>query len=135
MDASQMGPLYDSIIQGAAVLITVGVGVGAAYIRAYVKKKIDNEEIEKSVLHTVDVMNDSFRKTVLTTSEDLKAKVADGKLSQDEIKAFQNDIIKQVSDTVAPAVLERAQAHVGDLQKYLENKIAAKLQEVDKVTN
>lgn len=135
MDATQMAPLYDSIIQAAAVLITVGVGVGAAYVRTYVKKNIENAEIEKSVLQTVDVLNDSLRKTVLTTSDDLKAKLADGKLSKDEIKALQDEVIKQVADNVEPAVLKRAEAHVGDLQTYLETKIAAKLQEVDKVTN
>jgi len=135
MDSTQLAPLYDSIIQGAAVLITLGVGVGAAYIRSYVKKKIENDEIEKSVLQTVDVLNDSFRKTVLATSSDLKAKLADGKLTNDEVKALQDEIITQVAKNVEPAVLKRAEAHVGDVQTYLENKIAAKLQEVDKVTN
>jgi len=130
-----MAPLYDSIIQAAAVLITVGVGVGAAYIRSYVKKKIENDEIQKSVLQTVDVLNDSFRKTVLTSSENLKAKLADGKLTNEEVKALQDEIIDQVAKNVEPAILKRAEAHVGDVQKYLENKIAAKLQEVDKVTN
>lgn len=131
----QLAPLYDSIIQAAAVLITLGMGIGTAYIRTYVKKKIENEEIEKSFLQTVDVLDDSFRKTILNTSKNLKTKLADGNLSSTEITDLQSDILKEIKTNISPAVLKRTEAHVGDVQKYLENKIAAKLQEVDKVTN
>jgi hypothetical protein len=131
----QLSPLYDSIIQGAAVLITAGVGIGVVYLRSYVKAKIENEQIEKSVLTTLDVADSSLRSVILGLSTNLKVKLADGKLDPAEIKEIQDATLTKVTKEVAPAMLKRAEAHVGDLTTYLLTRVEGNLQAVDKVTN
>jgi len=130
----QFSSLFDSVIQGAAVLITAGVGVGVVYLRSYVKAKIENEQIEKSVLTTLDVADSSLRSVILGLSSDLKLKLADGKLDPAEIKEIQAATLTKVVKEVAPVMLKRAEAHVGDLTTYLLTRVEGKIQEADRVT-
>lgn len=135
MDTAQLAPLYDSIIQGTAILITALVGIGVVYLRSYVKQKIENEQIEKSVLTTLDVADSSLRSVILGMSSDLKKKLADGKLEPAEITDIQNKTLAKINKEVVPAILERAEAHVGDLTQFLLTRVEGNLQQSDKVTN
>ena len=133
MDAAQLGPLYVALVSSAAGLIIAVAGLGIAYLKM-IGRKINDEKLQSSYNTTLDVVDDTLRAVLLDASDNIKKKVADGVLTKEEIIAFQDEIVKETSTKVAPAILERAKQHIGDLGKAIETRVKSKIQEVDRVT-
>jgi len=134
MEAAQLAPLYTEIIQGVALLIVAGIGYMTTKTQMATRRKVDNDEIEKALLTTLDVTDSSLRSIILGLGENLKKKLADGKLSTEEIREIKCDTLTKVEKEVAPALLERAEAHVGDLATHLLTRIEGGIQKADRVT-
>ena len=134
MDNAQLGQLYVAVVAAGAGLIISLLGLGSAYLKK-LGRRIDNEEIRASYNATLGVVDDTVRAVLLDASDDLKKKVADGVLTKEEIKALQDTVVKEAATKIAPAVLKRAEQHIGDLGKAMETRVKSKIQEVDRVTN
>ncbi len=131
MDFSVIG---QTLIDSMAVIITALVGLGVVYLKGYINKRIDNEELKNSVLLTMTTLENSVKSSIQNLSANGKVAIADGVVSKDELKSIQDNAFKHFAEQVSPKLQERLQAHVGDVQTLITNKIAAELQKAEKVT-
>ncbi len=131
MDFSVIG---QTLIDSMAVIITALVGLGVVYLKGYINKRIDNEELKNSVLLTMTTLENSVKSSIQNLSANGKVAIADGVVSKDELKSIQDNAFKHFNEQVSPKLQERLQAHVGDVQTLITNKIAAELQKAEKVT-
>jgi len=131
MDYSQ---LYQTIIDSAAVIITALVGAGVVYIKGYINKRIENEELKNSVLITMTTLENSVKSSIQNLSAEGKKAVADGTVSDEELEKIKKSAIEHFEKQVAPALQDRLNAHVGDMETFITNKITAELQKADTVT-
>jgi len=131
MDFSQVS---QALVDSLAVIITALVGLGIVYIKGYINKRIENEELKNSVLLSMTTLENSVKGSIQALSGDLKLAVADGKVSKDELFGIQQKAIKHFVEQVSPQLQKRLQAHVGDVETFIINKVAAELQKAEKVT-
>ncbi len=131
MDFSVIG---QTLIDSMAVTITALVGLGVVYLKGYINKRIENEELKNSVLLTMTTLENSVKSSIQSLSANGKVAIADGVVSKDELKNIQDEAFKHFAEQVSPKLQERLQAHVGDVQTLITNKIAAELQKAEKVT-
>jgi tetrahydromethanopterin S-methyltransferase subunit H len=131
MDFSQ---LSQTLVDSASIIITALVGMGVVYLRSYVGKRIENEEIKSSILLSMTTLENSVKGSIQELSVNAKTALADGKLTKAEIKSIQDKAIDHFNKQVSPALQKRLEAHVGDVEQWLLNKINAELQKADKVT-
>ena len=131
MDFSQVS---QALVDSLAVIITALVGLGIVYIKGYINKRIENEELKNSVLLSMTTLENSVKGSIQALSGDLKLAVADGKVSKDELFGIQQKAIKHFAEQVSPQLQKRLQAHVGDIETFITNKVAAELQKAEKVT-
>jgi len=134
MGPEQLGQLYVVLISSATAVLIALIGLGTAYLRK-LGQKINDEKLQASYNTTLGVIDDTVRAVLLDTSENLEKRVADGILTKDEIKAIQDEVVKQATTKIAPAMLKQAEQHVGDLGAAMEARIKSKIQEVNTVTN
>lgn len=131
MDFSQ---LFQTIIDSATLIITALVALGVVYIKNYASKRISNDELKNSVLLTLTTVENSVKSTVQNMSENAKIAVADGKVSKEEFEEIRKKAFNHFSKQVSPELQKRLQAHVGDVELFITDKVAAELQKVEKVT-
>jgi hypothetical protein len=126
--------LYQTIIDSAAVIITAFVGMGVVYVKGYISKRIENEELKNSILLSMTTIENSVKSSIQNLSVEGKKAVADGVISQQELKTITDSAIEHFKKQVSPALQDRLTAHVGDIESFITNKITAELQKADKVT-
>ncbi len=134
MGPEQLGQLYVALVTTATGLIIAIGGLGIAYLKK-LGRKINDEKLRVSYETTLGVIDDTVRSVLLDTSENLEKRVADGVLTKEEIKAIQDEVVKQATIKIAPAMLKQAEQHVGDFGAAMEARIKSKIQEVNTVTN
>jgi len=130
----EMGNLYQTIIDSAAIIITALVGMGVVYIKGYIAKRIENEELKNSVLLSMTTIENSVKSSIQNLSIESKKAVADGVITEDELKNIQTTAMDHFKKQVSPELQNRLTAHVGDVETFITNKISAELQKADKVT-
>ncbi len=123
-----------TLIDSMAVIITAFVGLGVVYLKGYINKRIENEEFKNSLRLTAEVVGNSVKASISNLGENVKVAVADGKVSKQDISDIENAAFKHFNEQVSPKLQERLQAHIGDVQTLITNKIAAELQKAEKVT-
>lgn len=126
--------LYQTIIDSAAIIITALVGMGVVYLKHYINSRIENEELKNSVMLTMTTIENSVKGSIQNLSEEGKKAVADGVITKDELEIIKASAIDNFKKQVSPKLQERLQAHVGDVESFITNKISAELQKADKVT-
>ena len=131
MDFSQVS---QALVDSMAVIITALVGLGIVYIKGYISKRIENEELKNSVLLSMTTLENSVKGSIQALSGKMKLAVADGKVSKDELLGIQQKATKHFIEQVSPQLQKRLQAHVGDVETFIINKVAAELQKAEKVT-
>ena len=131
MDFSQVG---QTLVDSLAVIITALVGLGIVYIKGYINKRIENEELKNSVLLSMTTLENSVKGSIQALSSEMKVAVADGKVTPEELKTIQQKASKHFTEQVSPELQERLKAHVGDVETFITNKVAAELQKAEKVT-
>ena len=129
-----MSTLYQTIIDSAAVIITAFVGMGVVYIKGYIAKRIENEELKNSVLLSMTTIENSVKTSIQNLSIEGKKAVADGVVSPEELNIIKLAAIDHFKKQVSPALQDRLTAHVKDVETFISNKITAELQKADKVT-
>ena len=128
------GAIYQQLIESASLIIIALLGWGAFEFKRFVKGHIDNSKLQTSLLLTGEVVRDSVKASISRLGVDAKAAVADGKVTKEELAMIETKAFKDFSEQVAPELQKRLNAHVGDLQTIIVNKIGAELQKAEKVT-
>ncbi len=131
MDFSVIG---QTLIDSMAVIITALVAWGALELRMYANKRTENEEFKTSLALTITTLENSVKSSIQNLSANAKVAIADGTVSEEELKEIQDKAFKHLNEQVAPELQARLQAHVGDIQTWVVNKIGAELQKAEKVT-
>jgi len=126
--------IYQAIIDSAAVIITGLVGVGVVYVKGYINKRIENEELKNSVMLSMTTIENSVKSSIQNLSAEGKKAVADGKVSKEELDIIKKSALEHFNKQVSPLLQERLTAHVGDVETFISNKITAELQKADKIT-
>ena len=129
-----MEGFYQELIAAAVTILITLIGWGATEVRRYVTKRLAEGELRNSILLTAEVIGDSVKASISRLGADAKAAVADGKVTKEELAMIETKAFKDFSEQVAPKLQERLNAHVGDLQTIIVNKIGAELQKAEKVT-
>ncbi len=133
MGSEQLGQLYVVLIGSVTSIVIALIGLGTAYLKK-MGQKINDEKLRASYETTLGVLDDTVRSVLLDTSENMEKRVADGVLTKDEIQAIQDEVVKQATTKIAPAMLKQAEQHVGDLGAAMEARIKSKIQEVNLIT-
>ena len=131
MDFTQ---LYQTLIDSAVLIILAMVGIGLAWVKVQASKFFTGEDLKASVLLTLTTLENSVKGSVQALGVDAKKAVADGVITKEELADIQSKAWKRFNDTTTKEVQERLQAHVGDLNTFVMDKVAAELQKVEKVT-
>jgi len=134
MGPEQLGSLYVVLIGSVTSILIALISLGTAYLKK-MGQKINDEKLRASYNTTLGVIDDTVRAVLLDTSENLEKRVANGILTKDELKAIQDEVVKQATTKIAPAMLKQAEQHIGDLGAAMEVRIKSKMQEVNQVTN
>ena len=129
-----MEQLSGTLIDALSVIITALVGLGVVYIRQYVAARVANEEIKTSLLTTVKVLENSVNSSINALSVDAKKALADGNISDEELKMIEDNAVKHFNEQVSPALQKRLQAHVGDVQGLVVNVIKSQVEKANRVT-
>ena len=130
----EMGPIYQAMVEAAAVILVALVGWVAIEFKKYVGSKIDNDELKNSILLTGSTIEGSVKSIIQAMNEAGKIAVADGKVKKEELKEIEDKVFMQLTEQVSPQMQARLKAHVLDLQTWTTNKIAAEMQKAEKVT-
>lgn len=116
---------YQDMLQLTAMVLTALVAVGIAYLRKYVNEKIKSDEIKQSIALTLDTIESSAKAAISDLSDQAKKALADGKITPEEMKALEQAARAQIEENLTPAMKERLQAHVGDVDRYVQMKVKA----------
>lgn len=122
-----MEDVLGKIIAYAAPLVVtlVGVMISVAINRftTYIRTKTMNKSVEFAIdmlSHTTDTVVAALTQTV---AADAKKASEDGKLSPDEAKRIKDTAISEILKIVNKDVVSIIEAHVGDFDKFISNKI------------
>ena len=129
-----LSPLYQTLAES---IISIGVAIIAVatyYIRKYALQKIDNEELRNSLELTLKTIEGSIKSAVLSLGDELKEALADGKLDEQEIEKLKTLAKKDVEEQISPALQKRLQAHVNDVNKFIEKQVEAELLKLQNIT-
>ena len=129
-----MEQISGTLIDALSVIVTALVGLGVVYIRQYVAARVANEEIKTSLLTTVKVLENSVNGSINALSIDAKKALADGNITDEELKKIEDNAIKHFNEQVSPALQKRLQAHVGDVQGLVVNVIKSQVEKANRVT-
>lgn len=131
MDFSQLSQV---LLEAATVIITALVGAGVVYIRSYVNKRIDNEELKNSLLATTEVLQNSVNSSIANLSASSKIALADGKIDKGELDDIREKAVKHFQTQISPKLQERLEAHVADTQGFIVNQINSQIEKANTVT-
>ena len=123
MVSIDLSPLTQTLTDSTVLIITALIGLGVFYLRKYVISKIDNEELKNSLLLTLQVVQSSVNSAVQGMGGELKTALADGKLTNEELDHLKQIAKTQVTQQISPALQKRLQAHVNDVDKFIEDKV------------
>lgn len=125
--------IFDYIVQSGLLAALLGLVASAI---TYGKKLIDAKEQEvtakirdTNIRHAVETVDNAATtivyKLAQTTVDDLKAKAADGKLTEDEIAQLKADSLSEVKQLVGADVLDTLHTVFGDAEAWITAKIEA----------
>ena len=123
MVAIDLSPLTQTVTDSMVLIVTALIGLGVFYLRKYVISKIDNEELKNSLLLTLQVVQSSVNSAVQGMGGEVKVALSDGKITNEELEHLKAVAKKQVSEQISPALQKRLQAHVNDVDKFIEDKV------------
>ena len=130
-----LSSIESAVLQLVTIIVLALIGIAVSYVKKYLQAHIEDKELLKSIDTTVDVITDSVGHSVQLLSAETEKALADGKLSQEELKDIQDRAYEDYKQHVAPQLQDRLEAHVGDAKAYVQRKAAAYVQKLDKVTN
>jgi len=116
---------YQDMLQLATLVMTALVAVGIAYVRKYVNEKIKSDEIKQSIVLTLDTIESAAKAAISDLSDKAKKALADGKITPEEMAELEAAARRQIEENLSPAMKERLQAHVGDVDRYVQMKVKA----------
>jgi hypothetical protein len=130
-----LGNLENAVLQLVSIIVLALVGIAAAYVKKWIAAHIEDAELRKSILATEDVIETSVKGSIQVMSAEAEKALADGKLTDEELKKIQAAAIADYQQHVAPELQKRLDAHVLDAKVYVAKKAAAVVQSMDTVTN
>ena len=125
-----ISPLTQTIAEG---LVTIGVtliGVGVWYLKKYVASKIESEELKNSLTLTLTTIENAVKASVLDMGEEVKKMLADGKLDASELARLKDMAKSEVYTQISPALQSRLQAHINDVDAFIDKKVKAEVQKL-----
>jgi len=118
-------------------LVVAVIGIGTVFITAYgtkwIRANIKNEEFKKNALTVVDTLKASVNSTIALLGDETKKKLADGKLTREEVIAIQNTAVSHLKKQV-PAYEALLADNIQDVQGWVVNKVTEQIAVADKVT-
>lgn len=129
-----LSPLYQTLLESAVSIATVLIAVGVYYIRSYVVSKIKNEELRNSLNLTLTTIQNAVNASVLNLKDEVKAALADGKITEEELNKIKQKAKEDVKTLIEPKLQERLQAHVSDLDKFINQAVEAEVAKLQDLT-
>lgn len=135
MHGVDFSPLFQTGINAIVAIGVALIGLGIYYVRQYVASKIDNEELKNSVLLTLTTIENSVKSSILNMGEAVEKALADGKITQEELEALKAAAKNEYMNQISPKLRERLQAHINDVDKFIEKKVEAEIQKIKSKTS
>lgn len=106
----------------------------AAMVTKFIKNMNISETFKKDLVATNDQIRTSLKKIVTMGSENLRQKLADGKLTEKEIGEMQKNVYREVKAQI-PDLEVRLEKHMTNGGKYVADSILGEIESGNKVTN
>jgi len=125
MHGVDLSMFYQDMLGLLSMVITAFVGIGIAYLRKYVNSRIQSEELKQSIVLTLDTIESSTKAAISNLADSAKQALADGVITPEELKQLEQEARKEVEKNLTPAMKERLQAHVNDVDEFVQMKVKA----------
>ena len=125
-----MSVFYQDMISLASMVITALVGVGIVYLRKFVNSRVSSQELKESLLLTLNTIEDAVKASVSDLSSEVRKALEDGTITEEERKHLLLLAEAEVNATIGSAAKDRLQAHVADVDRLIQNKVKAAVDEM-----
>lgn len=109
-------------------LVVSGINFAKAYVDAKTAEttaRIKNLNVKSAISSAEDCISTVVLEMAQTVVDDLKAKSADGKLTDEEIKQIKADTLSQVKTLISTDVYHTLDTVFGDAESWVKCKIEA----------
>ncbi len=96
----------------------------------HLKSKTAAELLENALWRLDDVVTRVVQKIEQTTAGELRQAVKDGKVDRKELLALSKQAYREIVETLGAGTINILEGGLGDLRKYIESSIEAKVHEV-----
>ena len=131
MDFSQLSQV---LLTSVCTIIAAVASAAVVYLKSYISRKIENDELKNSLLATTEVLQNSVNSSIANLSASSKIALADGKINKGELEDIREKALKHFSTQVSPALQKRLEAHVEDTQGFIVNRINSQIEKANTVT-
>lgn len=134
MNGVDFTPLINTAVDAFISIGVALIGLGVYYIRQYVKSKIQNEELKSSLLLTLNTIENSVKSSMMNMTDDIQKILADGKVTPEELAMLKKAAKEEYQKQIDPKLKERLQAHINDIDKFIEQKVEAEIMKIKSKT-
>ena len=122
--------IYQHAIESTILVLNAAVIIGIAYLRTWVNQKIKQEEFKNSLIVTLDSIETATKKSIVNLGSAVKEAIKDGTVSKSELENLRTTALRDIHENLTPMIKRRLQAHIGDVDKYLQDKVTTTVEDI-----